>query len=325
MIGRRPLLAGLVSLVAAPVLVRAQAPRLRRIGFLSSATKTGAVAYPTFVRFLAALGWREGDTIQIDDRHAGGDTNLTSRLAAEIVAGQPELIVVTGVTEARAAAAATSDIPIVFMQVPDPVGLGIVSSLARPGGNITGVASVGQFLGGKRIEILVELLGQRLRRLGFLANPANPVATSRGFEDIKNSAGRHGLEASLIEVSRVEDLEPAFEKAARQDAILVQHDFVLFPLRPRVVELAAAARVPAVYENRFSPVIGGLASYGVDLRENFRQGAIYADQVLRGARPTDLPVLQSSRVELVVNIAAAVGLGLAIPSSLLARADEIVE
>ncbi len=308
-----------------PWVARAQAPRRARIGFLS-ASSTEDPAAPVFLRrYLAALGWREGDTLTIEDRYSMGDTTATPRLAAELVALRPEVIVVTGGSETRAVTALTRDIPVVFLQVVDPVGLGFVQTLARPGGNLTGAAAAGQLLFGKRIELLRELLAPTpVRRVAMLANPGNPI-TARGAGEFTRQAAQLGVEPHTIPVSRRADIAGAVAAAAGVDAVLVQHDFVLFPARREVAVLLNAARRPAIFENRFSPLVGGLCSYGADLRDNFRQGAIYVDRILRGAKPTDLPVVLPSRVEFVVNVTTAAALGLTVAPGLLARVDEVIE
>lgn len=322
---RRPALLAALAAAALPRTARAQAPRRARIGFLSASSLEDPAA-PTYLRrYLAALGWREGETLVIEDRYSMGDAAQTPRLAAELVALRPEVIVVTGGSEARAVAAATRDIPVVFLQVVDPVGSGLIESLARPGGNMTGAAAAGQLLFGKRIELLRELLAPLpVRRVALLANPNNPI-TARGEPAFREQAAQLGVAHRTVPVTRRVDIAPAIAEAATADAVLVQHDFVLFPARREVAALLNAARRPAIYENRFSPLVGGLCSYGADLRENFRQGALYVDRILRGARPADLPVVLPSRVEFVVNAAAAVALGLAVPPGLLARADEVID
>jgi putative ABC transport system substrate-binding protein len=240
------------------------------------------------------------------------------------MATQPDVIVVTGSTEARAAQQATRRIPIVFLQVVDPVALGLVASLARPGGNVTGAAASGQMLWGKRLELLAMLLPEDRRRLAVLTNPTN-FAHTRNLADIAEQAPAYGFLPRVLELSRREAMDAVLGEAAREHAVLVPHDFILFPARRQVAAFAAAARLPAVYENRFSPEIGGMASYGADLRENFRQGAQYVDRLLRGARVEDLPVVQPNRVELVINLASVTALGLSAPPMLLARADEVIE
>ncbi|MCC7284110.1 MAG: ABC transporter substrate-binding protein [Acetobacteraceae bacterium] len=281
------------------------------------------VAFVHLRRYLAALGWRDGETVLLDEHHAQGDAGAVPRLADAIASSVPAVVVVTGITEARAVMAATA-VPVVFLQVVDPVRLGVVASFARPGGNVTGVAASGEMLWGKRIEILRELLPARRTRLAVLSNSANP-SHGRNLADIAMHAPRYGFVPDTFPIGRLDGLDTVLASAAGHDAMLVPHDFVLFPNRRGVVAFAAAAQLPAIYENRFSPMVGGMASYGADLRDNYRQGAIYVDRILRGAHPSDLPVVQPTRVELVANVAAVTALGLSIPVSLLARADEVFE
>jgi putative ABC transport system substrate-binding protein len=322
---RRALIGAAAGLAApCPALAQPRPARLPRLGMISAAFASEPVAFTHVRRELAALGWRHGETIQIEERHGNGEPGAEPRLAAEIMATQPDVIVVTGTTETRAAQQATRRIPIVFLQVVDPVALGLVASLARPGGNVTGAAASGQMLWGKRLEILAELLPPERRRVAVLNNPANP-AHARNLVDIAEQAPRLGFTPRVLNLATPAAMAEVLAEAAQENAMLVPHDVILFPARRRVVAFAAQARLPAVYENRFSTEIGGMASYGADLRDNFRQGAIYVDRLLRGAQPGDLPVVQPNRVELVINVAALTALGLNAPPLLLARADEVIE
>jgi putative ABC transport system substrate-binding protein len=321
MIARRFLLA---AALAAPGTVRAQARR-PRIAMLSAAQASDPVAFVHLRRYLAALGWRDGETCEMVERHGSGSAAVMPALAAELVALQPDILIVTGGTEARATqAAAGGRIPIVFLQVADPVGGGLVASLARPGGNVTGAATTGALLWGKRLEMLRELLPPGRREVTLMENAGNPTH-SRNRADVLAHAERLGFGVRLVPVTGNEGMPAALAEAARAEAVLVPHDWVLFPRRREVVAWAATARIPAVYENRFSPMIGGMASYGADLRENFRVGATYADRILRGARPAELPVVLPTRIELVLNLPAMADLGLTVPATLLARADEVIE
>jgi putative ABC transport system substrate-binding protein len=317
------LLAGAAGLcLARPA--AAQQLRLPRLACLSAASMADPVAFVHLRRYLGALGWHDGQNLVLEEHHGNGDAAAVPRMAAAIVAGRPDAIVVTGVTETRAVTALTAATPVVFLQVVDPVMLGVVASLARPGGNVTGVAASGQLLWGKRMEILRELLPPERRRLAVLANAGNP-SHARNLEDVARQAPAHGFAPEVLPISQPEDLSRVLAAASSYDAMLVPHDFVLFPRRRQVAGFAAAAGLPAIYENRFSPMVGGMASYGADLRDNYRQGAIYVDRILRGARPADLPVVQPERVELVLNARAIAALGLAATPLLLARADEVIE
>jgi putative ABC transport system substrate-binding protein len=274
---------------------------------------------------LQALGWRLGETLEIEERHASGDTASLSRLAAELVAKRPAVIGATGGTEAKALQNATRDIPIVFMQMAwDPVAAGLVQSIARPGGNLTGFLQSPELLWGKRLDFLKELLGAPPRRLAFIGNPGN---TSFGaqWENAATEAKRTGADIKRADIGSPVELGGVFEKLRDRDALLVQWDFLLVGLSERLADTAIRLRLPAIYEQRMPVLVGGLMSYGVDLTENYRQGATYIDRILQGARPADLPVVQGNRLELVLNKSAAAALGLTIPPTLLARADEVIE
>lgn len=319
---RRSLLA---APLAAPAPALAQAPRRPRIGMLSAAQERDNIAFNSVARYLVALGWRDGLNCDMALKSSNGDIAALSALAAELMAWQPDLIVVTGLTEVRAAQVASAGrIPIVFLQVPDPVGSRIVASLARPGGNITGAASTAELLWGKRLEVLRELLPTGQREVALFENPGNPTQI-RSRPDVLAQAERLGFVIRVVPVLDNAGMTAALAAAGGTEAALVPHDWVLFPRRREVVEWAAAMRIPAVYENRFSPMVGGMASYGADLRENFRLGASYVDRILRGARPADLPVVLPTRFELVLNLTAIGDLGLSVPPTLLARADEVFE
>ena len=200
----------------------------------------------------------------------------------------------------------------------------MVASISRPGGNITGFVQGPQILWGKRLGLLTEMLGRQPRHLAWLGNPENS-GTASNWADAEDAAARVGADLTRIEVSRAEDLEEAFKGIKGVDGLLVQWDFLFSVVSNQIAQLAAQERVPAIYENRLQVLAGGLMSYGGDLRENYRQGAAYIDRILKGERPADLPVIQASRFELVLNKGTANTLGLTIPDSLLARADEVIE
>jgi putative ABC transport system substrate-binding protein len=208
--------------------------------------------------------------------------------------------------------------------VADPFAGGVVASISRPGGNITGFAQGPQILWSKRLGLLAEMLGRQPRHLAWLGNAGNSGSASN-WADAREAAARVGADLARIDISRAEELEEAFNRVKGLDGLLVQWDFLLSVLGSQIAKLAAQERVPAIYENRTQVLAGGLMSYGGDLRENFRQGASYVDRILKGARPADLPVIQASRFELVLNKGAAKALGLTIPDNLLARADEVIE
>jgi putative tryptophan/tyrosine transport system substrate-binding protein len=272
---------------------------------------------------LRDLGWRRNETLDIDERWADGDVSRLPRLARELVALRPDVIATTGASETKALQAATRDIPIVFHLVADPIAIGAVASISRPGGNVSGFAQGPQILWSKRIGLLAKMLGRQPRHLAWLGNSANSGSVSN-WEDAKDAAACVGADIARIDVSRAEELEGAFRGVKGLDGLLVQWDFLFSILTSQIAQLVARERVPAIYENRVQVLAGGLMSYGGDLRENFRLGAGYIDRILKGARPGDLPVVQASRFELVLNTGAAKALGLTIPDNLLARADEVI-
>jgi len=325
---RRDLLTGALGFTCAAVIdpSEAQTVRRKRLGYLSGG-RQGAGEYTIDIlkASLRDLGWRGNETIDIDERWADGDVSRLARLASELVQLRPDVIATTGGSETKALQAATQDIPIVFHMVADPIAIGLVVSISRPGGNTTGFAQGPQILWSKRLGLLTEMLGRQPRHLAWLGNPGNSGSVSN-WADAKDAAARVGADLARIDVSRAEELEGAFKGVKGLDGLLVQRDFLLFSvLGSQIAQLAVQERVPAIYENRAQVLAGGLMSYGGDLRENFRQGAAYVDRILKGARPGDLPVVQASRFELVLNKGAAKALGLAIPDSLLARADEVIE
>ena len=324
---RRDVLAGVLAAAASSAMPgHAQPARRARMGWLSGGP-AGLEGNPFEVlkQSLHELGWRIGETLELEERHAGGDFAGIPRLAAELVALRPDVIGATGTTEARALQNATRDIPIVFMQAAvDPIGAGLVQSLSRPGGNVTGFVQSPQLLWGKRLDLLTELLGRPPRRLGFLGNPGN-VTFDSSWRDAQDAAARIGADIRRGDVRAPEDLDGTFRAFEDRDAILVTFDFLLVGLRSEIAQQAARQRLPAVYEQRRQVTVGGLLSYGPDLRDNFRQGAVYIDRILKGARPGDLPVVQGSRFELVINLKSAKALGLMVPDSLLALADEVIE
>jgi putative tryptophan/tyrosine transport system substrate-binding protein len=273
---------------------------------------------------LRALGWREGENLQIEIRSGNGHLANLTRAAAELVALRPDILVAVASTEAKALQAATSDIPIFFQLSSDPVGYGLVDSIARPGRNITGIATAPQMLWGKRFQLLVELLGHRPAKIAWLSNPED-VPTRLNEAAVMQSAEKLGIEVERWEVRKPDDLERVFAATAGSEAVLVQW-LALTELHARhIAELAVRYRLPSIYEMRRYVVDGGLVSYGLDLRENWRWGVTYVDRILRGAQPKDLPVDQASKFNLAINLKTAKSLGLTVPHGLLATADEVIE
>jgi putative tryptophan/tyrosine transport system substrate-binding protein len=275
---------------------------------------------------LHALGWREGENLQIEIRSSNGDLASLPRLAAELVALRPDVLISPGSTEAKALQAATSDIPIFFQLSSDPVGYGLVDSIARPGKNITGIAVAPQMLWGKRLELLVELLGRRPAKIAWLSNPEYVPAKMNEMA-VMQSAEKLGIEVERWEVRNADDLERGrvFTMVSGSEAVLVQNIPVTYLLRQQIAELAAWHRLPAVCESSDFTDAGGLMSYGWDDRETLRYGARYVDRILRGAQPKDLPVERVSKFDLVINLKTAKAMGVTVPEALLARADKIIE
>jgi putative ABC transport system substrate-binding protein len=273
---------------------------------------------------LRALGWREGENLQIEIRSSNGDLASLPRLAAELVALRPDVLIAVGSQEAKALQAATRDIPIFFQLSSDPVGYGLVDSIARPGKNITGIAVVPQMLWGKRLELLVELLGHRPAKIAWLTDPEY-VAAKKNEAALMQSAEKLGIEVERWEVRKPADLERVFAIASGSEAVLVQELSVTYDLRWQIAELAARHRLPTVCESSDFIVSGGLVSYGWDERETFGYGARYVDRILRGAQPKDLPVEQVSKFELAINLKTAKAMGVTVPEALLVRADKVIE
>jgi putative ABC transport system substrate-binding protein len=273
---------------------------------------------------LRELGWIEDRTIAIDIRWAEGRSERMAEIAAEFVRLKVDVIVTSGTPPVLAAKRATASIPIVSAVMGDPVGAGLVQSLARPGGNVTGLSTQTPETAGKRLELLREVV-PGFRRLAILANVGNPVAVLE-MTEARTAANTFGLEVITSEIRRAEDIVPAFEALrGRVDALYVVTDPLTGANRPRINTLALGARLPTIYILRESVEAGGLISYGPNFTELFRRAADYVDKILRGAQPADLPVEQPTKFDLVINLTTAKALGLEIPDKLLALADEVIE
>jgi putative ABC transport system substrate-binding protein len=322
---RREFITAIVAVAWTARPLTAQTPRRVRIGYLSGGSpETRETTIEVLIAALRDFGWRIGETLEIDEGWANGEFSRIPTLADELVARRPDLLVATGSTEAASLKAATATIPIIFLQVADPIASGVVESIRHPGRNITGFAQGPQILWGKRIDVLTELLGRPPRHLAWLGNPGN-AGTDASWADAKEAAAKSAADLIRIEVSTAGELDSVFDRIRDRDALLVQWDFLFSTVRYRIAALAAAQRLPAIYENRLQVLAGGLMSYGADLRDNYRQGASYVHRILNGANPGDLPVNQASRFELVINLKTAKALGLSIPAAVLARADEVIE
>ena len=324
---RRDFLTGMFGVGCAAVARPSAAQTVRRkmVGYLSGAKQgAGEFSIDLFKASLRDLGWRDKETLDFEERWADGDASRIAGLARELVQLRPDVIAATGTSEVKALQSATSEIPVVFLLAGDPISSRLVKSISRPGENITGFAQGPQILWSKRLGLLTEMIGRQPRRLAWLGNPEN-TGSGPNWADAREAAERVGVEIVRINVSGAEQLESAFRDFKGLDGLLVQYDFLFVVMRKRIAEFAAQERIPAIYENRTQVLAGGLMSYGADLRENYRQGAVYVDRILKGARPGDLPVVQASRFELILNAAAAKGLALTIPDNLIARADEVIE
>jgi ABC-type uncharacterized transport system substrate-binding protein len=325
-LGRRGFITLIGGAAAWPVAARAQQPaKLPTIGFLVSGTPLSHGQWvAAFVQRLRELGWTEGRTIAIEYRWAEGRLDRYTDIAAEFARIKVDVIFAAGTPAAAAAKQATSVIPIVFAGAGDPVGSGLVAGLARSGGNVTGLSSQQTDTTGKRLELLREIVPS-LGRLAILANIDNPVA-QLDMRQVETSAGKFGLSVATLEIRRSQDIEPAFDTLkGRADALYVATDPLVLTNRVRINTLALGVRLPTVYGSREYIEAGGLMSYGPNYSDLFRRAADFVDKILRGAKPTNLPVEQPTKFDLVINLTTAKALGIEMPPSLLARATEVIE
>ena len=317
------------GLLAAPLAAGAQpAGKVYRIGYISNSppnTPESSPFYEAFRQGLRERGWVEGRNAVIEWRFAEGRMERFPDLAADLVRLKVDLIVTTGGPAARAAKQATTTIPIVAVAVSDPVGQGFVASLARPGGNVTGLATLFPELAVKRLGLLKEIL-PGVSRVAVLWNAANPgnVIILRG---VQAAARTLGVTLQSREVRGPDDFEAAFAKMSRErhDALMILDDPLLFQYRASIVDFAAKKRLPTMHPFRESVEAGGLIAYSVNLAELNRRAAEYVDKILKGADPAELPIEQPTEFELVINLKTAKALGLTIPPSLLQRADQVIE
>jgi ABC-type uncharacterized transport system substrate-binding protein len=313
-------------LVASPAAGAQQATKVHRIGWLSTSAPRVDLTPDALRQGLRELGYVEGQNLVMEYRWAEGKAERLPDLAAELVQLPVDVIVAAGTAAVRAAQHATRTIPIVMADTADPVGQGLVASLARPGGNITGFSLLMAELPSKRLELLKETVPQRAR-VAVVANPADPTYEAR-MNNLRMAAQALGLPLHVVEMRRADELDPAFAAMPRAgvDALLVFGDTLLLGrLRGRTIDLAAKHRLPAMYEGRPWVVAGGLMSYGPSLSDMHRRAAVFVDKILKGAKPADLPVEQPMKFELVINLKTAQALGLTIPPSLLFQADEVIK
>jgi putative tryptophan/tyrosine transport system substrate-binding protein len=328
---RRQFIALLGGAVTWPVVARAQqVGKTYTIGVFSAGVgpenaQTVTRVLDAFFDGLRELGWIEGKNVAFERRYAENRVEQLPVLAAELVRLNVDVIFGIGTLAPLAAKQATSTIPIVMAAAGDPVGSGLVASLARPGGNVTGMSLMAPDLGGKRLELLKELL-PRLVRVAVLWNAANPYP-ALVFKETQAAGRTLGVEIQSLEVRSPDDLDRAFEAARRQhpDALVSVEDPFTGSYRKSIADFAIAEHLPSLYGLREDVVAGGLISYGANIADLWRRSAGYVDKILRGAKPADLPVQQPTTFELVINLKTARALGLAVPPTLLARADEVIE
>jgi putative tryptophan/tyrosine transport system substrate-binding protein len=310
-----------------PLIARAQQQpsKLPTIGFLGATTHAAQRQWiEAFVQRLRELGWIEGRTIAIEYRWLEGRTERAAEMVAEFVRLKVDVIVTHSAAPVVAAKQATSVIPIIIASAADPVGTGLVTSLARPGGNVTGLSLQMTDLAGKRLELLREVV-PNLRRLGIMVVVGNP-ATVRETREVEATARAFNLELATVEIRGAEDLVPAFEALkGRAEALYVVADPLLTTNRLRINILALGMRLPTMHAFRDFVEAGGLMSYGANFPDLFRRAADYVDKILRGAKPGDIPVEQPTKFDLVINLTTAKALGLTIPESFLRSADEGIE
>ena len=308
-----------------PLAARAQQPGKKpTVGFLGASTPAAAGPWvAAFAQRLRELGWTEGRTVAIEYRWAEGRPERFAEIATEFVQLKVDVIVTLG-GAVLAAKQATLVIPIVFASAGDPVGGGLVASLARPGGNITGLSNQMTDIAGKKLELLREVV-HGLGRLAIIGNVGNP-AVVREMDEVQAAAATLGLEVHTLEIRQAQDITPAFEALkGRADALYVCIDALATTNRIRINTSALGARLPTMHGSRDYVEAGGLISYGPNTPNQFRRAADYVDKILRGAKPGDIPVEQPTKFDLIVNLTTAKALGLEIPPTLLSRADEVIE
>ena len=323
---RRDFIAGLGSAAAWPMVARAQAalPVIGFVGLASAEAFAGALA--AFRKGLSEAGYVEGQNVTVEYHWLEGQYDRLPALMADLVRRRVAVIATPSGTPALAAKAATATIPIVFGVGYDPVKLGLVASLARPGGNATGINFFNVEVVGKRLALLHELVPKAVR-VAMLVNPANAVAAEATLRGVQEAARTIGLQIHIFNAGTSNEIDAAFAALARErfDALFLEGDAFLTSRRVQIATLAARDRIPAAYSIRDFVAAGGLMSYGTDIAERYRQTGVYAGKILNGIKPADLPVVQPTKFEFVVNLTTAKALGLTIPETLLATADEVIQ
>jgi len=325
---RRTFISGLTfGLLAAPLAAEAQPPgKVPRIGVLVVATRSFfSTRIESFRQGLRELGYVEGKNVLIEYRYAEGKLDLLPALASELVQLKVDVIVTASPPGVQAAKNATSTIPIVFAAIGDPVGGGFVASLARPGGNVTGLSILAPALSGKRLELLKEAF-PKVTRVVILWNPTSS-GEALSFREMPAVAKALGVQHQSMEVRAANDFEDGFQRAKQEgaQALVTMPSPVINANRQQILEFAAKNRLPAMYAGSEFVEAGGLMSYGPNYTDQFRRAAVFVDKILKGAKPADLPVEQPTKFELVINLKTAKALGLTIPPSLLLRADQVIE
>jgi ABC-type uncharacterized transport system substrate-binding protein len=328
---RREFITMLGGVVTWPSTVRAQqGERMRRIGFLLGGSPSDAMRQAwlaAFRRGLQERGWPEGKNIRIDYRWSGTETGAFRAWAADLVGKAPDVLVSNTSPGVAALQKATQTIPIVFINTSDPVSQGFVTSLARPGGNLTGFTNFEYSISGKWLQILKEV-SPTIERVGVLWNPENDPSGLRYMEAVRTAASAIGTQLSGLTVRNVDEINRSIDDFARNG---VHSGLVVFPgpaisgNRESIISRVAMHRLPAMYSDRYFATNGGLMSYGIDIAELHRQAGEYVDRILWGTKPADLPVQQPTKFEFVINLKTAKALGLDVPPTLLARADEVIE
>jgi putative tryptophan/tyrosine transport system substrate-binding protein len=324
---RRTFIALLGGTTACPLAARAQQPAMPVVGFLHpSSPSAETYRLRAFRQGLKEAGLMEGENVNIEYRWADNQLDRLPTLATELVQRRVAVIATAGIPSIVAAKAATTTTPVVFVVAEDPVALGLVSSLARPGGNLTGINILATELAAKRLELLRELV-PGAARVAVLVNPANAATIDSTLKGVEAAAGAMRLQINVLNASTIREIDAALAtvESQRADALFVTNDPFLLDRRVQLAMLAVLHRVPAIYQDRLNAEVGGLVSYGPSVADAFRQIGAYAGRILRGAKPADLPVVQSTKFELVINTSTARMLGLTVPETLLARADEVIE
>jgi putative tryptophan/tyrosine transport system substrate-binding protein len=313
--------------VVAGTLADAQQPKkVPRIGYLVGPSTAASARYEAFRQGLRELGYVEGKNIVIEWRSSEGNRDRQRALVAELVGLKVDVIVAVGGGDVRIAKEATAAIPIVMIQGGDPVGSGFVASLARPGGNITGLAILRPELSGKRLELLTEIV-PKLSRVALFASSASPEH-AQVLKEAELAAGALGVKLQSLDIRSPKDFETSFQAAlkGRAEAVLVRvRGPILSPNRTQFAEHAVKSRLPAIYEGVEEVEAGGLMSYGVNFHDLYRRAATYVDKILKGTKPTDLPVEQPKKFEFIINLKAAKQIGLTIPPNVLVRADRVIK